>query len=581
MAEPDPYASLGTVETAPPAPSEDPYAAMGTVEQPQSHTWSARTSKGKTFTFQAPPDADEATIHRLVTEHGGDSNVVVAQKGQPAPPQNHSALDGLALGAWNALDNGAALLSHIPGVSALDQWAHDHLGTATVDQFNQGIDERRADNDRTGFQTAGNIAASLPIGVGSGGSAVGLLANGALQGALASNDHTGPGQGLSALEGAAGSLVGGKLLQGIGQAVAPRLSQAQEVLRNAGVQFTPGQLIGGVAKHVEDTLTHLPFVGDAITAARARGYQQFNRGAVNDALAHIGQAVPDRVETGHGAIAYAKKAFGNHYDATLARAQLLPDQQFASDVADVAKRATDGTLNAESAAQLQKTAMSVLGHRFQGANMLDGQTVKSVVSELRVRAGQASDPAYKQALSDLGSAVRSAAARSSAPDVAADLANADAGYAKYAVLRRAAATPENGVFSPAQLQTASRANDTSVGKGASATGEALLQPYAEAGRAVLPSKVGDSGTGPRTLVNSLAGSALTGGAIMSPTSAAITALGAGSASALYSPLAIRGLNTAFARQAGPAATATADILRLLAPLAGAIAAPATVEATQR
>jgi hypothetical protein len=322
-------------------------------------------------------------------------------------------------------------------------------------------------------------------------------------------------------------------------------------------------------------------VGDAISAARARGYQQFNRGAVNDALTHIRQAVPDRIETGHGAIAFAKQAFGRAYDSALARSQLVPDHQLVSDVADVARRATDGTLNAESAAQLQKTALSVIGHRFQSGNVLDGQAVKSIVTELRVRAGQASDPAYKEALSDLGAAVRSAASRSSAPEVAGDLAAADTGYAKYAVLRRAAAAPENGVFSPAQLQTASRANDTSIGKGSSATGDAILQPYAEAGREVLPNKVGDSGTGPRVLVNSVAGSAATGGAFMSPGAAALTALGAGIGSAAYSAPAIRLLNQAFARQAGQTGQNTALLLRSLAPVAGAVAAPTAVQTAPR
>lgn len=575
MAGPDPYAAMASPEAG------DPYAAIGSSEASipaPLHTYAARKRDGTVVHFQAPADAaDEAIRAQAAHETGDDAYLrpgVVDRTGQELPKTDTSAWHGLELGALKPIDNLASWAGQLPGLRQLDEAFSSLTGAPTADEAVTHNEAARANNTRGGWQGVGNVIGTIPTLELPGG----VLAQGAAGGALLSNAHDLGGVALDAGLGAAGGAVGAKLLSGLGGVVAPRLSAARTALRDAGVQFTPGQLIGGVAKHIEDASTHLPFVGDAITAARRRGLGQFARGAVNDALGHIGESVPDRIETGHGAIAYAKKAFGDGYDRVLARTTIRPDQQFATDLQAVANRANDGTLSSDAGQQLEKTVNNVIAHRMMTSPTLSGDAVKSIVSELRTRAGAATDPAYKGVLQELTTAVRSAAARSSPPDVASDLAALGHGYAKYAVLRRAAAAPESGIFTPAQLQTASRATDTSIGKGASATGEALLQPYAEAGREVLPSKVADSGTGHRLGVNSVAGSLASGALLANPGSTAAAALGVGAGSALYSRPVIDLLNTAFARKAGPTAQNSANLLRLLAPLAG-VAGTAAVPAT--
>jgi hypothetical protein len=79
------------------------------------------------------------------------------------------------------------------------------------------------------------------------------------------------------------------------------------------------------------------------------------------------------------------------------------------------------------------------------------------------------------------------------------------------------------MFTPAQLAQAVRAQDTSVGKGASATGQALMQDLAEQGTNILGSKVPDSGTAGRLAL--LGGGAAAGSATGTamPLAAALTA----------------------------------------------------------
>jgi len=63
---------------------------------------------------------------------------------------------------------------------------------------------------------------------------------------------------------------------------------------------------------------------------------------------------------------------------------------------------------------------------------------------------------------------------------------------------------DEGVFSPAQLQSAVRASDRSKDKGQFATGNALMQDLSETGKTVLGNKLPDSGTPYRSLLAMLA-----------------------------------------------------------------------------
>lgn len=146
------------------------------------------------------------------------------------------------------------------------------------------------------------------------------------------------------------------------------------------------------------------------------------------------------------------------------------------------------------------------------------------------------------------------------PHLADELAKVNAGYANFKRLERAASYvgAEDGVFSPANLQSAVKALDRSKDHGRFARGDAYMQDLSDAAKTVLGNKVPDSGTAGRLF---LGGGALLGGGAMSP--AIPAALGAGAA-AYSSPL--QGLLVHLAATRPQAAQPIAGLLQQAAPV---------------
>lgn len=110
---------------------------------------------------------------------------------------------------------------------------------------------------------------------------IGSAAIGAGMGAL---QPTATGESVSdnmmngALPGAGGAALM-KTLARVARPINPTAS-AQRLV-DQGVHMTPGQAAGGAYRNIEDKLTSLPFIGDAIDHGRRRAMQQFNSAAFN------------------------------------------------------------------------------------------------------------------------------------------------------------------------------------------------------------------------------------------------------------------------------------------------------------
>lgn len=418
-------------------------------------------------------------------------------------------------------------------------------------------DREQFANDHPWLSTGLNIAGSIPVAMARGGAA--LL--GGVTGAMQSDGHDLGGIAADAGMGAAGGLIGNGLVRGIAHVAAPIVPAAVRMLTDAGVNLTPGQTVrngfgaaGRFLSGLEDRATSLPIVGDMIASGRRDAQQQFASGVAQRALTPVGETLPQGLN-GNEATAFTRRAMTRAYSGALGNMQALPDQQLAQDLAQVAQRQTNGTLSGDAAGAYQRSVDSILGPRMTAnPTMMDGDTLKTIDSELRKRAAQTQDPALREAYSDTRQAVRSAAVRHSPPEAVDALNNADAAYANYVRLRSASAAAPDGNFSPNQLRTAVRTNDTSIGKGDTASGQALVQDYASAGQQVLPSRTGDSGTAGRAATfNPLAwGLGLAGAPIYA---------GARRAAPLLT------------REAGVQAQMAGDLLRRSAAPIAAVAAP--------
>jgi hypothetical protein len=289
----------------------------------------------------------------------------------------------------------------------------------------------------------------------------------------------------------------GNAVKGAGSLIGKETLPERQMLANADVMMTPGQMKGGVGKSLEDAATSVPILGDFINAGRRNSVESFNQAVMNQALEPIGESLSRGNKSGHEAVAEVATKLGDAYDVLTPKLTYVPDAQFANDMRRVISR--DVSILPGPVAEQYR---AIINNRIGpiGAPM-GGPLFKSVESEMTFLANQyrsAADPAQRglgMALDNTVNAMRRNLERSNPAD-AAELAKINSGWAMYSRIRDAASrrATSGGVFMPSDLLNAIKRGDKSVGKGSFARGDALMQKFAEAGQKVLPSTLPDSGT---------------------------------------------------------------------------------------
>lgn len=378
-----------------------------------------------------------------------------------------------------------------------------------------------------GAQGAARTGRAAAVGAGYGGAA-GLIGG---EGDLGERIP----QGL--LGAGTGAATGGILDAGARRAfagAANRLNNpsAQRRLSREGVDLTPGQMleptpvIGPMLRGVEDGMTGVPLAGAVVQGARNRGIETFNVAAINRALEPIGQRLPRNVKPGYEAVEEAQRRLGQAYSDILPQITAQLDQPLYDDIARVLDDAA-AEMPEDRLAQLARVLQNrVFRNVDQSDATISGEQFKRIESELGALARQyrtANDPAavsFSEAVTGIQNALRDMIARQN-PAQADRLRQINRGYANLVRVERAAgstaAQATEGVFSPTQLGVAVAQGST---RAARANEGALLQDLAVAGRGVLPSKVGDSGTATRGAITGL----LAGGAALVNPTVAVPAI---------------------------------------------------------
>jgi hypothetical protein len=305
-----------------------------------------------------------------------------------------------------------------------------------------------------------------------------------------------------AMTGAAGGAAfgaGGRALAGM---LSPTVNPQVTMLRREGVTPTVGQIMGGGFKSAEEKLTSLPFVGSAIRSGQQRAIGELNEAAFNRALAPIGQKLPTG-QIGNDAVLFTSQKLKSAYDDALnavgpigldnqlignlnqlrAGLAVLPkdkDEQFVRILQnEILNRASNGRLTPEA----MKAAEQNLGELSVGYRAAQDYDVQKL--------GDAIEAAQD--------ALRQAVVRQAPPGAADMVKAANAGWANFKRVQRAASYvgTDDGVFSPAQLQRAVQAADRSKDKARFAEGTALMQDLSSAGRSVVGTRTPNSGTADR------------------------------------------------------------------------------------
>jgi hypothetical protein len=311
---------------------------------------------------------------------------------------------------------------------------------------------------------------------------------------------TDEGRGTNAAIGAGVGALGVPVMAGASRVLSPVLTPEVKKMISEKISMTPGQIMGGFLKSLEDKATSIPVVGEAITASRKKGIEDFNRAAYKRALEPINGEIP--IATGREGVNYVKNQLQDAYNELLPKLTFKPDAPLYDSLSSLRKNVAG--LKAEDATSVSNDVKDMIQGRLSEKGVMDGNTFKIIEEDLNKIIGDYKGAtgsqatigrAYQQALAD----IRESLGRNN-PQFAEDLAKINTGYANYARIRGAgsrAGTSE--MFTPAQLSAAVRQADKSAGKGQTATGQALMQDLTDAAEKVLPSQIKDSGTATRMM----------------------------------------------------------------------------------
>lgn len=471
---------------------------------------------GSTYDVTAPDDATPEQVQSMVAQSIGNAPA--------APAQDHPSLlgrigRGVVRGVRDPIDAGAQML--VRGASAIGLAPQSEVDR--VDQINrdaeQGYQQSRGssagtfDPSRLGGQIVGTapLFALAPAG---GATLAGRTAMGAVTGAgigaLVEPVDTSKGdfwqQKLGqAKSGAIAGAVAAPVTAALSRVIQPKTAPDVKTLMREGVTPTPGQILGGGWRSAEEKAKSIPLLGSSIRNAEQRSAEQFNRAAIDRSLAPIGQKLPKGV-TGHEAIEFANDQLSKAYDDVITKiGSIAPDQQLGQEITNLGSMVSQ--LPKERGDQFLRIIKSEIADRIDQYGRVTGEGFKAADQNLGKLAAQymrstdADQQTLGRALSAAHDSLRSWLTRVAPPEASDALKAANAGWANFKRVQRAASSvaAEDGLFSAAQLHGAVRALDRSKDKGGFAKGTALMQDLSAAGKNTLANKVPNSGTTDRLL----------------------------------------------------------------------------------
>lgn len=531
------------------------------------------------FPDEATPDMMTAALT------GGDAPVPAPAGIDPSAPQI-SALGRFGHGMMDPVNGLGQMMVHgaeYVSPNGIFKGASNYMDTDLANQ-EQNYQASRTASGSTGMDLArlgGSVLSTAPVaavlpGVGATGTMArigGGLLQGGVQGSLQPVTG-GPGdfatqKGTQTALGAAVGGVANPLTGLAGDIIAPKVAAQVQALMKSGITPTPGQILGGAWKTAEEKASSIPVLGDVIKTGQGRALDDFNRAALNRALAPIGQKT---TQIGRDGIEDVGTKLSAAYNTVLPNLSLKLDDGVAQGIQDAASSLPNTQQKAFD------DIMSKQFEKFGTTGTMDGTQLKGFESELGQQGkGYMGDASFDNrqlgdAILRAQNAVRDNLAQQN-PQFAPQLQAINQGYANFARVRGAAsAVKEDGPFTPNQLATAIRQQDKTAGKGAFARGDALMQDLSDPAVGILANKYPDSGTAGRAMAAMLGGTILHGG--VSPA----TALGTAAVSLPYMNSGAQKLAAALLTKRPGFAQPAGDAIQALAPY---ITSGAAKNATQQ
>lgn len=533
------------------------------------------------------------------------AKAITAHIQQVSMPAQQSAplskMDGVLKGITDPIEGGAQLLTEMLPKSvvnagdAAQNWIADKTGLmnrlpqgGSPELFKQNEAEYQArrggDTGTDWARIAGNVvspanlalAAKMPMAAAGAGlgakSAVAALGGGAsaLTAPVTEGDYwTEKGKQVGA-----GALFGGAtpaVMSGISRMISPNASTNEKLalLLKEGVKPTIGQTLGGGFNRAEEAATSLPFIGDAISAARGRAREQFNKAAIN----RVGSPINAKVEgVGHEAV----KEVGDLASSAFEKAKrdlggFKLDSQAVKELDSLKGLAVSG-LEGRERNTVKKYFDDYLGKKALTSDSFMELDSKLSADIARFGKGDAYQQKVADALKEAQNIIFSAGERAN-PAAAKDFQKAKEAWANLVRLEGAAKSAKltDGVFTPGQLLSGIQSADQSIRDRAMSRGASLMQDLGRAGQSVLGNKLNNSGTADRALYGGGLLGIGAGGMASLPATAALV----GGGIAAYTPPVQWALRHAVSTRP-ESAQAIAQALRnrsiMFAPASGAVGA---------
>jgi hypothetical protein len=435
-----------------------------------------------------------------------------------------SKVGRMAQGAMEPIVGAAQLAANVTGIGS------DYMNRKAqeLEDFYQrsrvGAGLKKEDWDY--WAGAGNIASPINYlpgaaaeRVGAAAMRLGPLARAAVTGATAGsagaamqpvtnitpvNDYGSQKEAQIATGGIGGGLLG-PAAGIVGNALIPEVTPAARILANNEVRTTAGQTggPGSWMKRLEDIGEKAPFVGSMIRERREDALKDFNKAIYNGAegvLEPIGERIPTTINAGHDAFNYAEDILGKKYDEIHPKLQLSRSPELENDLSTLFNEHAIDLVEPRQK-QLENFINKKITDRIDArGGSLNGEDIQKITSELAHQQRKwmkATDPdqrALGEAFRDVRLAVNSALEQQN-PALAPELRKINTAWSRLMTIEPAvaatASAARQGAFTPTQLEMAVKG---AASQRQMARGTAWGQNLAEAGKQILPSNVGSSGT---------------------------------------------------------------------------------------
>jgi len=294
--------------------------------------------------------------------------------------------------------------------------------------------------------------------------------------------------------GVAGAVAGGAAAKVAAPVLNPLVSKAEQTMRDLGVTLTPGQLMGGQSKTLEEFASKMPLIGKYIANAKEKTLFDFNKGVINKALNKINDKLPENV-IGRDAVQYANEVVDKKYDDVLSKTGFKLDFQAYSKIL----KAVQIPASPQDRTKVNDILNNVVYSKLPKGAAISGTLYKGIESDLRKKALSYSNSTLASER-EIGDALFNAldglkeSLKKQNPTQTPALRRVDSAFGDLAVMKQAAADKNaaNGVFTPKQYASAVRQRDLTRSKSKYAAGLARGQDVSDAALQILEKDVGST-----------------------------------------------------------------------------------------